>query len=66
MRCEGSVEKWRIMCEDGVVRERDVGVNVEETRYSLRLFREITNVQVILPNWETNKQLMNGITSEGE
>ena len=38
----------------------------DEGRYSLRLFREVTNVQVILHNWNTNKQLVNGITNEGE
>ena len=38
----------------------------DEGRYSLRLFWEVMSVQVILHNWNTNKQLMNGITSEGE
>ena len=48
----------------GSVRKRCESECGDEGRYSLRLFREITNVQVILPNWETNKQLMNGITNE--
>ena len=38
----------------------------DEGRYSLHLFWEITNIQVILHNWNTNKQLVNGITNEGE
>ena len=36
----------------------------DEGRYSLHLFWEITNIQVILHNWNTNKQLVNGITKK--
>ena len=50
----------------GGVRKGCEGECVEETRYLLRLFWEITNVQVILHNWNTNIQLVNGITNEGE
>ena len=45
------------------MRKRCESECVEETRYSLR-FLEITNIQVILHNWDTNKQLMNGIINE--
>ena len=50
----------------GGVRKGCEGECGDEGRYSLHLFWEITNIQVILHNWNTNKQLVNGITNEGE